>query len=38
VLETPQPYVAVAQAFASFPQVTDEEVLACLRWREAPRR
>ncbi|HEY2958226.1 MAG TPA: phosphoribosyltransferase family protein [Actinomycetota bacterium] len=38
VLETPQPYVAVAQAFASFPQVTDEEVLACLRWREEPRR
>jgi putative phosphoribosyl transferase len=38
VLETPEPYLAVAQAFASFPQVTDEEVLACLRGREAPRR
>jgi predicted phosphoribosyltransferase len=38
VLETPEPYVAVAQAFASFPQVTDEEVLACLHWREPPRR
>jgi predicted phosphoribosyltransferase len=38
VLETPEPYLAVAQVFASFPQVTDEEVLACLRWREAPRR
>jgi putative phosphoribosyl transferase len=38
VLETPEPYVAVAQVFASFPQVTDEEVLSCLRWREPPRR
>lgn len=38
VLETPEPYVAVAQVFASFPQVTDEEVLSCLHWRERPRR
>ena len=38
VLETPEPYVAVAQAFASFPQVTDEEVLSCLRGAEPPRR
>jgi putative phosphoribosyl transferase len=38
VLETPEPYVAVAQGFMSFPQVTDEEVLACLQWRGSPRR
>jgi predicted phosphoribosyltransferase len=28
----------VAQGFVSFPQVTDEEVLACLQWRVSPRR
>jgi putative phosphoribosyl transferase len=38
VLETPEPYIAVAQGFVSFPQVTDEEVLACLQWRVSPRR
>jgi putative phosphoribosyl transferase len=38
VLETPQRYVAVGQAFADFPQVTDEEVLECLRKGERPQR
>jgi putative phosphoribosyl transferase len=38
VLETPQRYVAVGQAFADFPQVTDEEVLECLRKGERPHR
>jgi len=37
VLETPEQYVAVGQAFADFPQVTDEEVLDCLRRGERPR-
>jgi predicted phosphoribosyltransferase len=37
VLETPDPYVAVGQAFADFPQVTDEEVLDCLHRGERRR-
>jgi putative phosphoribosyl transferase len=30
VLQTPEPYLAVGQAYVQFPQVTDEEVLDCL--------
>jgi putative phosphoribosyl transferase len=30
VLETPEPYLAVGQVYARFPQVSDEEVLRCL--------
>lgn len=37
ILETPERYVAVGQAFADFPQVTDEEVLDCLNRRERRR-
>ena len=31
VLERPEPYLAVGQAYARFDQVSDEQVLACLR-------
>ena len=31
VLERPEPYLAVGQAYAHFDQVSDEQVLACLR-------
>jgi len=31
VLERPEPYMAVGQAYVHFEQVSDEEVLACLR-------
>jgi putative phosphoribosyl transferase len=30
VLQTPEPYLAVGQAYLHFPQVTDQEVLDCL--------
>ncbi|HEX9343389.1 MAG TPA: phosphoribosyltransferase family protein [Actinomycetota bacterium] len=30
VLETPEPYLAVGQVYARFPQVSDDEVLRCL--------
>ena len=38
VLLTPDPYLAVGQAYASFPQVSDEEVVGCLEGREHPGR
>ena len=31
VLETPEPYLAVGQAYVRFPQVSDDEVLRALR-------
>jgi putative phosphoribosyl transferase len=38
VLQTPDPYLAVGQAYVRFPQVGDDEVLRCLEGRtSAPR-
>jgi putative phosphoribosyl transferase len=38
VLQTPDPYLAVGQAYLRFPQVGDDEVLRCLEGRaRAPR-
>ena len=38
VLQTPDPYLAVGQAYVRFPQVGDDEVLRCLEGRaRAPR-
>jgi putative phosphoribosyl transferase len=38
VLQTPEPYLAVGQAYLRFPQVGDDEVLRCLEGRaRAPR-
>jgi predicted phosphoribosyltransferase len=38
VLHTPDPYLAVGQAYQRFPQVGDDEVLRCLAGRaQAPR-
>jgi putative phosphoribosyl transferase len=33
VLQTPDPYLAVGQAYLRFPQVGDDEVLGCLEGR-----
>src|SRR6266536_1463951 len=36
VLERPEPYLAVGQAYIRFDQVSDEQVLACLRAVDTP--
>ncbi len=36
VLERPEPYLAVGQAYTRFDQVSDEQVLACLRAVDTP--
>jgi putative phosphoribosyl transferase len=38
VLQTPEPYLAVGQAYQRFPQVGDDEVLRCLEGRTGVRR
>ena len=38
VLQTPEPYLAVGQAYQRFPQVGDDEVLRCLAGRTEVRR
>jgi putative phosphoribosyl transferase len=38
VLQTPEPYLAVGQAYQRFPQVSDDEVLRCLEGRTEVRR
>jgi putative phosphoribosyl transferase len=38
VLQTPEPYLAVGQAYQRFPQVGDDEVLRCLAGRTEARR
>jgi putative phosphoribosyl transferase len=38
VLQTPDPYLAVGQAYLRFPQVGDDEVLRCLEGRARARR
>ena len=38
VLERPEPYLAVGQAYARFEQVSDEQVLACLPAVDTPRK
>jgi predicted phosphoribosyltransferase len=38
VLQTPDPYLAVGQAYQRFPQVGDDEVLRCLAGRTEVRR
>jgi putative phosphoribosyl transferase len=38
VLERPDPYMAVGQAYVRFEQVSDEQVLACLRAADASGR
>ncbi|HZA81736.1 MAG TPA: phosphoribosyltransferase, partial [Actinomycetes bacterium] len=38
VLRTPEPYLAVGQAYQHFPQVGDDEVLRCLEGRTWVRR
>jgi putative phosphoribosyl transferase len=38
VLQTPEPYFAVGQAYRRFPQVGDDEVLRCLEGRTQVRR
>jgi putative phosphoribosyl transferase len=37
VLERPDPYLAVGQAYVRFEQVSDEQVLACLRAVDSPQ-
>src|SRR5262245_51767821 len=37
VLERPDPYLAVGQAYVRFEQVSDEQVLACLRAVDGPQ-